>query len=494
MSYSDISPIDVDGTVSSSIQGMLIGSLATMPTASADYDGITVQYTGATSGGYVHNAFYRCGSNGQGGYAWTKVTSGDDTAGSLTHPIYMNAGVPTPTTYELNAAGARGVDTAVTDGSSNLPTSDAVHDYVKDSTIAIKTSGGTTVGDFSLNQASNEDITLPASAIQASDVSVTFALQGSPDYADYPYRGQYAVTGITADDYAEVTFSPAQVASGYYAPFCVTTAGYVNMYASSNVGTVTVPTISIGNYESNPDHSDPAWNTKLGKIETAGLRAYTHNGAEQGDMPIDTAATANTLVARDVSGIGYAANPAGGAVDTSVVNANWVSQTGNSAPNNLVHRSGGSEEIKGVKKFITLIDGVSRRAIAPYANPFIAVTSTDWIRYFTMNPLATVIFTILGQSYGTICIGEFAIGGSSTNNRSALMMKSSNFNLSMISIFNTDDNVFEIWVKCPTTYNIQVSIDNFLGPYYPTTTFDGATTSPTEPAEDATHINKVVIV
>lgn len=43
-----------------------------------------------------------------------------------------------------------------------------------------------------------------------------------------------------------------------------------------------------------------------------------------------------------------AAAPASGAVDTSVVNANWVSQTGDDAPNNLVHKTG-LETIPGEK-------------------------------------------------------------------------------------------------------------------------------------------------
>lgn len=41
-----------------------------------------------------------------------------------------------------------------------------------------------------------------------------------------------------------------------------------------------------------------------------------------------------------------------GATDTSMVNANWISQTGDSAPNNLIHRSGGTESIIGTKRFL----------------------------------------------------------------------------------------------------------------------------------------------
>ena len=64
----------------------------------------------------------------------------------------------------------------------------------------------------------------------------------------------------------------------------------------------------------------------------------------------DTSPTPDTLGLRDASGKLFAADPASGATDTSLVTANWVSQTGNSAPNNLVHRTG-DEEINGIKTF-----------------------------------------------------------------------------------------------------------------------------------------------
>ena len=46
-----------------------------------------------------------------------------------------------------------------------------------------------------------------------------------------------------------------------------------------------------------------------------------------------------------------AANAASGATDTSLVNANWISQTGDSAPNNVMHRSG-NETKTGIATFI----------------------------------------------------------------------------------------------------------------------------------------------
>ena len=45
-------------------------------------------------------------------------------------------------------------------------------------------------------------------------------------------------------------------------------------------------------------------------------------------------------VERDEQGRAFAADPASGATDKTLVTANWASQTGDGAPNNLLHRSG----------------------------------------------------------------------------------------------------------------------------------------------------------
>lgn len=45
-------------------------------------------------------------------------------------------------------------------------------------------------------------------------------------------------------------------------------------------------------------------------------------------------------VKRDAQGRAFAADPAAGATDKTLVTANWVSQTGDNAPNNVAHRNG----------------------------------------------------------------------------------------------------------------------------------------------------------
>ena len=87
---------------------------------------------------------------------------------------------------------------------------------------------------------------------------------------------------------------------------------------------------------------------KVDKLTTAGLHLYSHTGSTQSEEePID-GTTANSIPIRDGNGRMQAADPASGATDKTLVTANWVSQTGDSAPNNLMHRTS-NETIYGFK-------------------------------------------------------------------------------------------------------------------------------------------------
>lgn len=80
---------------------------------------------------------------------------------------------------------------------------------------------------------------------------------------------------------------------------------------------------------------------KLDKISSgSALKAYTHTGGAQGETSVVNGIDANSIGLRDANGRMQAADPAAGATDKTLVTANWVSQTGNDAPNNLAHKSG----------------------------------------------------------------------------------------------------------------------------------------------------------
>lgn len=99
---------------------------------------------------------------------------------------------------------------------------------------------------------------------------------------------------------------------------------------------------------------------KVDKRTGSGLRAYTHDGSTQDDTPVIDGTTSTTIPIRDSNGRLQAADPAAGATDKTLVTANWVSQTGDSAPNNLIHKTGnetysGNLDVKGT--LITPIEG-----------------------------------------------------------------------------------------------------------------------------------------
>lgn len=80
---------------------------------------------------------------------------------------------------------------------------------------------------------------------------------------------------------------------------------------------------------------------KVDKITSgSSLKAYTHTGTTQGETSVVDGTTANSIGIRDANGRMQAADPASGATDKTLVTANWVSQTGDNGPNNLIHKSG----------------------------------------------------------------------------------------------------------------------------------------------------------
>lgn len=89
---------------------------------------------------------------------------------------------------------------------------------------------------------------------------------------------------------------------------------------------------------------------KLDKITSgSALKAYTHTSQNQGETAVVNGTDANSIGLRDTNGRMQAADPAAGATDKTLVTANWVSQTGNNGPNNLLHRQGNETKIGTLK-------------------------------------------------------------------------------------------------------------------------------------------------
>ena len=143
---------------------------------------------------------------------------------------------------------------------------------------------------------------------------------------------------------------------------------------------------------------------KVDKLTTAGFHLYTHNGSTQGEVAPDINPTAATIPIRDSSGKLFGADPASGATDKTLVTANWVSQTGDSAPNNLIHKSG-NETKSGIltltsvlKRSSVLYNGSIEHTITNYDNTTVPPSGT----FYTIPELS--IFDnqnvkILGLTY-----------------------------------------------------------------------------------------------
>lgn len=165
---------------------------------------------------------------------------------------------------------------------------------IKDGTLTINTNGGSTLGTFSANQSSNQTITLPNGTVQLLNQSVTFvANTDSSTNTEFPYRASVSVTGVKSSTYAEVVYSNDQAESMNYASFVDTDTNVIYIYSRTNVGTVTIPTISIG-----MDYSDitidSAPTSGSGNAVSSG-GVYTALQGKQNTLTFDTTPTSASM-------------------------------------------------------------------------------------------------------------------------------------------------------------------------------------------------------
>lgn len=125
----------------------------------------------------------------------------------------------------------------------------------------------------------------------------------------------------------------------------VTARGSADAALQGNINTVSagLPAAAAAAVAADPTVAQLAVDVpnKLDKITSGNsLKAYTHTGATQGEKSVVDGVDADSIGIRDANGRMQAADPANGATDKTLVTSNWVSQTGDSAPNNLIHKSG----------------------------------------------------------------------------------------------------------------------------------------------------------
>ena len=156
--------------------------------------------------------------------------------------------------------------------------------------------------------------------------------------------------------------------------------------------------------------------TKVDKLTTTGSFAYTHTNATQGETALVDGTTSNTIPIRDGNGRMQAADPASGATDKTLVTANWASQAGSGAPNNLLHTNGNETKTGD----LTMSNGVLSTNAIPVKNISNRIGSSSvWAKLyswtasnvqrgisfqvFSRNDGRTAYYTAMGNtSNGTI--------------------------------------------------------------------------------------------
>lgn len=79
----------------------------------------------------------------------------------------------------------------------------------------------------------------------ANKTIATSAWASNSTYSGYPYRASVACSGVTANHFPVVVFSPSDASGGNFAPVAVSYSGGVYIYAASKpTATVTIPNIA----------------------------------------------------------------------------------------------------------------------------------------------------------------------------------------------------------------------------------------------------------
>ena len=150
--------------------------------------------------------------------------------------------------------------------------------------------------------------------------------------------------------------------------------------------------------------------------QSADAALQTNINTVQASIPeMSTAPDPYKGVERDAQGRAFAADPESGATDKTLVTANWVSQTGVGAPNNLVHKNG-SETLNGAYTYTGQIISSRRQNqqnITTIATDIASVSSVGsyWnypivFRAADSSELGHMTFgrTAAGKSYLTITL------------------------------------------------------------------------------------------
>ena len=160
-------------------------------------------------------------------------------------------------------------------------------------------------------------------------------------------------------------------------------------------------------------------------------------------------------VKRDAQGRAFAADPAAGATDKTLVTANWVSQTGDDAPNNLVHRNG-NETI------------LNRKNSAFIANNFCEIDAfytsrRGWHKIYTITSkqrwMGVLTISKVSNAYGLDRAGIKEIFIIIESESSAKLLWKTNIGANINIKLTYNGNVWEIWYDAPIYVRSYLKLD-----------------------------------
>ena len=233
---------------------------------------------------------------------------------------------------------------------------------------------------------------------------------------------------------------------------------------------------------------------KVDKRTGSGLRAYTHDGSTQDDTPVTDGTTGTTIPIRDANGRLQAADPAAGATDKTLVTANWVSQTGDSGPNNLVHKTG-NETILNRKTFTELSQTILSGS-ATYSNetPYFKLGHID-------RQMLALIKIRIGGGYTAGCDSidiMFHTFNISTHYGTYRMRKFNSSSTTKVYIaYNADTPGYDIWVSMPngiTWIVAEANIASYGNIIRNTYISDGSLTPTADPSANYSTFSEIQVI
>lgn len=154
-------------------------------------------------------------------------------------------------------------------------------------------------------------------------------------------------------------------------------------------------------------------------------------------------------VERDAQGRAFAADPASGATDKTLVTANWVSQTGDSGPNNLIHKTGNENRPSGILS--TCYIGAKLPNIKTPSSANVWIRWCEVAAYYRENNIIEMIGTDTNNGL-FYCL--FSIAGIDGYSRCASFINGSQkANVYKVVVLrNTTTNYYEIWIYAGRIY------------------------------------------